>query len=411
MGRLKMLLFLSAGFFAANVYAQPLPTIALKETFPGITFSLPVGLEQPPDGSGRFFVVQQDGLISVVRPGDGKAHDFLNITNRAPHTSTEDGLLGLAFHPGFKSNGLFYIYYTQFNPRRSVLSELKVAASDGDAADLKTERVVMEVPQPFENHKAGQIKFGPDGFLYVGFGDGGRNNDPFNNAQNTASLLGKILRIDVNSRSTMMEGGKKKELAYGIPADNPFVKEPELYEYSVRHEIWAYGLRNPWRFNFDRQTGDLWEGDVGQDKWEEVNLIVKAGNYGWCMREGAHHFKPGPDGARYIDPVMEYPHDPKLLPQSLFPRHSIGACVIGGYVYRGKKFPSLQGVYVYADYALGTIWGFRYRNGKVHENGTLLQQTKNVSSFGEDTEGDLYAVTYDGHVYAITVPDQKFAGH
>lgn len=409
MGKFFCIMFLAAGFLACPAPGQPLPKIALRDNFPGMTFPSPVGMEQPPDGTGRFFVVEQDGVIAVVPPNaEGKpAGEFLNIADRKPHTSTEDGLLGLAFHPGFRTNGLFYIYYTQFNPRRSVISEFKVSDADPDAADLKSERIVLEVPQPFENHKAGQIQFGPDGYLYIALGDGGRNNDPFNSAQNTASLLGKILRIDVNSRSSMTEGGKKRELAYGIPKDNPFVKEPELYEYSVRREIWAYGLRNPWRFSWDRRTGDMWAGDVGQDKWEEIDLIVKGGNYGWYVREGAHRFKPGPDGARYIEPVMEYPHDPRLLKQSLFPKHTIGSCVTGGYVYRGKKFPALQGVYVYADYVLGTFWGFRYRNGKVTESGTLLEQPKNVTSLAQDAEGELYAVTYDGHVFSIVLPDMQ----
>jgi glucose/arabinose dehydrogenase len=265
----------------------------------------------------------------------------------------------------------------------------------------------MEVPQPFENHKGGQVSFGPDGFLYIGLGDGGRGNDPFNNAQNTASLLGKILRIDVNTRTSVNSRGKPETLPYGVPADNPFAGEPDLYEYGVRKEIWAYGLRNPWRFSWDRETGEMWAGDVGQDQWEEVDLIVKGGNYGWCVREGFHHFKPGPLGARYVDPVIEYPHKPELLVQSRFSGHSIGASVTGGFVYRGKKYPALHGVYVYADYALGTIWGFRYQQGKLVEHGTLLDQPKNIASFAQALNGELYALGYDGHIYSITVPNGK----
>jgi glucose/arabinose dehydrogenase len=406
----KLLLVLCL-FVAGSATAQPLPKIALRDAYPGMTFPLPVGMEESPDGTGRFFIVEEEGTIAIVpKTPDGKpAKEFLNISDRKPHTSLEEGLLGLAFHPQFKSNGKFYVYYTLHTPRHSVLSEFKVSAADPNLADVKSERVLLDVPQPFDNHKGGRIAFSPDGYLYIGLGDGGAGNDPFNNGQNTASLLGKILRIDVNSRGTMIQGGQKVDLAYGIPADNPFVAERDLYEHGVRREIWAYGLRNPWRFSWDRQTGELWAGDVGQDWWEEIDLIVKGGNYGWCVREGSHHFKPGPEGARYVDPVMEYPHLPAMQKECKFPEHSIGASVTGGFVYRGKKFPALNGVYLYADYVLGTFWGFRYRDGKVMENGTLLEQPKNITSFGEGADGELYALSYDGHIYSIVVPDAKFA--
>ena len=387
--KLNCILALTAAIGLTSGHAQPLPSIELRPAFPSLRLNLPVGMEEPPDGSGRFFMLEQDGRLLVVTNGaDGSAAmEFLNITNRQPHTGVEDGLLGLAFHPGFRTNSLFYIYYTQQNPRRSVISEMRVSGPGN--ADLQSERIVLEVPQPFADHKAGQMRFGRDGMLYIALGDGGRGNDPSNNAQNTASLLGKILRIDVNHRSTVTNAGVRTTLGYAIPPDNPFVGEPDFYEYGVRKEIWAYGLRNPWRFSWDRETGEMWAADVGQDKWEEVNLIVKGGNYGWCVREGAHHFKPGPEAARYIEPVIEYPHDPRMLPQTKFPDLGIGMCVIGGYVYRGAKYPTLRGVYLYADYVLGTFWGFRYKDGQVAEHGVLLKQPKNITSFAQDHDGEL----------------------
>jgi glucose/arabinose dehydrogenase len=383
--------------------AQPLPSVELRAVFPKQPLANLVWMEEAPDGSGRFAIVGQDGRVVLARKhtdGSG-AREFLNIENRQPHASLEQGLLSLAFHPGFKSNGLFYIYYSQQNPRRCLLSEMKVSASEPDRADTNTERVLLDIPQPSEVHHGGLASFGPDGYLYLGVGDGGGQNDQFGAAQNTACLRGKILRIDPNRRSTIGLHGAQETLAYGLPADNPFIHEPDFWENSVCKEIWAYGLRNPWRYSWDRQTGEMWAGDVGQDKWEEIDLIVKGGNYGWGVREGAHHFKPGPEGARYIDPVMEYPHNTNLLAQSAFPRHSMGACVIGGYVYRGARHPALRGIYIYGDYALGTIWGFRYKDGKVGEYGTLLEQPKNITSFAQDLEGELYALTNDGHIYSI----------
>lgn len=363
-------------------------------------------MEEVPDGSHRFTVVGQDGrILMLARGSDGSdAREILNIEDRHPHASLEQGLLSMAFHPGFSTNRLFYIYYSQQDPRRTILSEFKLPPGDSARADTNSERILLDIPQPSEVHKAGLLQFGPDGYLYLSVGDGGGQNDEFGAAQNCSCIRGKIIRIDVNSRSSISERGKKVMLPYGLPPDNPFINEPEFWENSVRKEIWAYGLRNPWRFSFDRATGQIWAGDVGQDSWEEVDLIVKGGNYGWGPREGAHYFKPGPAGAQYIDPVMEYPHSTKLLSQSEFPYHTIGACVVAGYVYRGQRYPALQGVFLYGDYALGTIWGLRYQDGKVAEDGILLEQPKNITSFAEDLAGELYLLTLDGRVFAITVP-------
>jgi glucose/arabinose dehydrogenase len=416
----KSKFFLAQAFcllsLAVVVSAQSLPQIKLQPVFPNLEIDRPVWLGEAPDGSGRLFVVSQVGKILIVKKGSdgGDAKEFLNIEDRDPFFSNEDGLMSIAFHPGFKTNGLFYVYYNQKNPAdqhlqpqnypfRSVISEFKVSATDPDKADLTSERILLQVPQPFSNHKGGELAFGPDGYLYLGLGDGGLGGDPFGSGQSTTTLLAKILRIDVNTRATTGTGLRQRQLEYGIPNDNPFAHEPNG---AVGKETFAYGFRNPWRYSFDKETGDLWVGDVGQDLWEEVDLVTNGGNYGWSVREGAHHYKPGPVGAQYAEPVMEYTHRPNLQSEGMFPDHSIGLCVIGGYVYRGKKFPALDGVYVYGDYNLGTIWGFRYDRAahKVTAEGTLLDQKKNIFSFAEDLDGELYVLTQDGIIYSITVP-------
>ncbi|MGC3957556.1 MAG: PQQ-dependent sugar dehydrogenase [Verrucomicrobiota bacterium] len=409
MCRFSLRLGLAIGLAAAPAAWAVLPTVAFEPAFEKLPLERALWLTEVPDGSGRVVIVEQRGKATILaKNSDGAAAvEFLNIESRQPQVDNEEGFLSLAFHPQFKTNGLFYIYYNQQKPRRSVISEFKISVTDSNKADLASERVLLTVPQPYGNHKGGQVSFGPDGYLYIGLGDGGPANDPHDSGQNTATLLAKILRIDVNSRATVKQGWQRNDvkIEYGIPQDNPFVGETERY--GVRREIWAYGIRNPWRFSWDRETGDLWLGDVGQDEWEEVDLIVKGGNYGWPVRESFHHFKPGPVGAKFIDPIIEYPHRPEMQAKAQFPDHSTGLSVTGGYVYRGKKYPSLRGVYVYADFNLGTIWGLRYEKGKVTEHGTLLAQPKNIASFAEDADGELYVLCFDDKIFKLTVPAAK----
>jgi glucose/arabinose dehydrogenase len=385
--------------------ADSLPALDLKVAFPALTFTRPLWMVEPPDGSKRFFVVEQRGKVLIL-PQDrngAETKTFLDISDRRPYVQNEEGLLCLAFHPGFKTNGAFYIYYSQQAPKRTVLSEMRVSKTDYNQADVATERIVMEIPQPYWNHKGSQLGFGPDGYLYFSLGDGGLGGDPHNVGQSGHHLLAKILRIDVDSRTG--------NLPYGIPKDNPFVAKDaqgnpkadpfDTLPEGIRPEIWAYGLRNVWRMSFDRETGELWAGDVGQNKWEEIDLIVKGGNYGWSVREGFHEFKRDKPQGTPIDPVIEYGHNPGLAAESKFPDHSPGLSVTGGYVYRGKKFPALRGVYVYGDFTAGTIWGLRYEKGQLISYGTLVKGNpqRTIPSFAEDSDGELYLVSFDGKIY------------
>ncbi len=357
-----------------------LPAVRMFVAFPNLSFQRPLLLTHANDDSGRLFVIEQTGRIFVFadRPDASEAEVFLDVRERVrswPRYFNEEGFLALAFHPQYRTNGYFYVCYTASNPRRSVLSRLSASADDPDRADANSEYILLEVDQPYANHNGSTVIFGPDGYLYVSLGDGGSAGDPENRAQNLGALLGKILRIDVNRE----EGGRR----YAIPSDNPFVGRS-----AVRGEIWAYGLRNVWRMSFDRQTGDLWAGDVGQNAREEIDLITRGGNYGWRIREGSRRFTSESSSDPLIDPIVEY-------------SHPTGLSVTGGYVYRGSRVPRLQGVYIYADYVTGRIWGLRLEDGRLTAHRQLLHQPKNILSFGEGPDGELYLLVEDGKIYQL----------
>lgn len=370
----KLILILLALSTAAQ---GAIPDVRMVPAFPDLEFDRPLYLTHANDTSDRLFVVEQPGRIHVL-PGardTNSSRVFLDITKRVRTVHNEEGLLALAFAPDYPQSGHFFVYYSASDPRRGVLSRFSVSGSDRNSADAASEKVILEVDQPYGNHNGASVIFGPDGYLYLSLGDGGSAGDPHGHGQNLGTLLGSILRIDVTPDDTTRP--------FSIPPDNPFIGVA-----GARGEIWAYGLRNVWRMSFDRQTGELWAGDVGQNKWEEIDLIVRGGNYGWNVREGAHDYRPAATKATLIDPVIEYG------------RYE-GASVTGGYVYRGARFPGLQGVYLYADFVTGTIWGLRHSQGKLIESKALLEQPNNISSFGEDARGELYVTCFDGRIYRI----------
>ena len=372
---IALALLLWTALATAATQPQAIGPVELERAFPDIAFDDPVFLTHAGDGTGRLFVVEQRGVVRVLASTAPRAaHDvFLDIAGRVSRARREEGLLGLAFDPGFASNGHLYVYYSAASPRRSVLSRFSVSGS-ADAADPASELVLLEIPQPFSNHNGGMIAFGPDGFLYVALGDGGSGGDPRGNGQDIRTLLGSILRIDV-ARATTVE-------PYRVPPDNPLVGVPD-----AREEIWAYGLRNPWRFSFDAATGDLWAADVGQNEYEEIDLILPGRNYGWNTMEGAHCFStPDCDRSGLELPVAEYDH-------------GLGCSVTGGYVSRGTDVPALLGVYLYADFCSGRVWGFRRENGRVSAPEELLAAPFSVSSFGTDARGEVYVLGFDGGVY------------
>lgn len=356
----------------------PLPALKVVNAFPKLTFDLPLWFGHDGTGSGWLYVCEQDGMAWRFKKDADTKEAFLDLTGVIPvrrQRHNEEGLLALAFHPDFKKNRYFYVCYSQLKssadkPRRGVISRF-TADKDGKPTDLKTEKTILEVQQPYGNHKGCTLLFGKDGYLYASFGDGGAANDPHGAGQNLNTLLAKVLRIDIDKE----DEGK----AYAVPKDNPFVGRTD-----AKPEIWAYGLRNIWRMSFDAETGLLWGGDVGQNLYEEIDIIEKGGNYGWNTREGMHAFQRGEKTDDMIDPVVEYPR-------------SAGVSVTGGHVYRGKKIKDLKGVYIYGDYQSGRIWGIDYdvKEKKVKGHELLVHaRSLGISSFGEDEDGEIYVCAH-----------------
>jgi len=349
-------------------------TLTLAEVTAGL--AEPVHVTHAGDGSGRLFVIERGGTIRLVRDGALLPAPFLDITDRVGSRSSEQGLLSVAFHPRYRETGRLFVNYTD-RQGDTVISELRVS-DDADRADPASEKVLLQIDQPAANHNGGQLAFGPDGYLYIGMGDGGGANDQFRNGQNRESLLGKILRIDVDNGDP-----------YAIPADNPFVNQA-----GTRPEIWAIGMRNPWRFSFDRETGDLYIGDVGQNSWEEVSFQPAASgggeNYGWPITEGTHCFEPreGCDTAGLTLPVHDY-------------TQQLGCTIVAGYRYRGTAVPDLADAFIYADYCSGRMWALTQGSDGSWTNHDLIEAERGISSFGEDESGELYLVNIGGALYRL----------
>ena len=363
-----ILSFLISLFIASNVRAQ----FTLENAFPNLSFSSPIDLQNSGDGTNRIFVVERAGRIKVF-PNSSSATSlktYLDITDRVS-AGGEMGLLGLAFHPDYKNNGFFYVNYTVSNPRVTRISRFQVSSENSDSADKNSELILLTFNQPFSNHNGGWIGFGPDdGYLYIGTGDGGSGGDPQNNGQSITTFLGKILRIDIDNQDSGLE--------YAIPSDNPFTDSSG----SILKEIYAWGMRNPWRNSFDPVTGWLWSADVGQNTWEEINIIERGKNYGWRCYEGNHSFNlSGCNYPEYIFPIWEY-------------SHGLGCSITGGYVYRGPTVPELTGKYIYADYCTKTVWSLEYNDNAPPDNQTLLTASGFVTSFGVDENNELYIVTF-----------------
>lgn len=350
---------------------NPVSSISLEQIASGLI--QPLYLTHANDN--RLFILEQAGTIRIIQDGELLATPFLDIQDPVGSNSNEQGLLGLAFHPNYQENGLFFINYTDVNGNTNI-ARYRVSG-DPNVADPASEQILLTIPQPFANHNGGMITFGPNGYLYIGMGDGGSQGDPEGNGQNPGTLLGSILRLDVDSADG----------SYTIPADNPFVDDP-----NARPEVWAIGLRNPWRFSFDRLTSDLFIADVGQNTWEEVSWLAAGTpggqNLGWNRMEGNHCYTPNCNPAEYVPAIFEY-------------NHTQGCSISGGYIYRGQQFLSLYGNYFVADFCSGTIWGVFQQPDGSWESTIVHQSGLPINSFGQDVNGELYVIARTGQILQI----------
>jgi glucose/arabinose dehydrogenase len=398
-----LIAFLAASTSPAPAQIAPgsagLPKLKVEVAYPKLTFDRPVSLDSPSGGGNRLFVAEQHSakIFSFEDSAETSTKDLFLTLPRPINRGNEEGLLGLAFHPKYAEIGEFFVYYSANDEadghrRRSVVSRFKVSKDDPTKADPKSEqRIWVSADDPYENHNGGCILFGPDGFLYITLGDGGAADDPNTTGQNPADHFGSILRIDVDNPSD----GKP----YGIPKDNPKLRNAKFAKWAP--EVYCIGLRNVWKFSFDSKTGDLWAGDVGQNKWEMVHLIENGGNYGWSINEAFHPFRPKQkvDKASPISkPLAEYPHDLNLAKG----RTDIGRSITGGYVYRGKAVPALDGVYLYGDFETGRIWGLREKGHKATVSGEVIKADParlKIAAFGEDHAGEVLVLSFDGKIY------------
>jgi glucose/arabinose dehydrogenase len=395
---IRAMIVLGLFFCSVNTSAELMgwapQTIGLIRVFDAVALRQPLALIEAPfilPASTKFratelprvwYVVEKSGRVLRLQQLGLTVQQtvFADLRKLVDSSPSEAGLLGMTLAPDFSQNGRVYFSYTRTGlPLTSVLSRWQ-SRDGGQTVDKGSEQILLEVDQPYRNHNGGDIHFGPDGFLYWGLGDGGAAGDPEGNGQNTQTLLGSLLRLDVS------DFGSESKGAYRIPADNPFAKQ------GGRPEIFAYGLRNPWRWSFDRQTGDLWLADVGQNSWEEIDLIQPGGNYGWNLREGAHCYSGDCRRAGLLEPVAEYAHDE-------------GCSVTGGYVYRGDAIPALRGIYLFGDYCSGKIWGLfpiagLPGKGPYHRQ-LLMESGLNIASFAEDRAGELYVLDLGGKIFKL----------